>query len=63
MKQYATWRKDKPAEEGFSHELISDGLQHWKDKTNADELHTLPYDGVDTLVKAFQRNLKRIPSH
>jgi hypothetical protein len=28
-----------------------------------DELKCLPYPGIDTLLKAFNRNVKRIPHH
>ena len=62
-KQYGFWRKDKPKEPGFSHEIISADFKLISDKTNMDELKCLPYDGVDTLLKAFRRNVKRIPNH
>ena len=51
--QYATWRKDKPAEAGFSHELIS----KYSDKSKLDSLDMWPQgpDGGDikTLSQAF----------
>ena len=62
MKQYASWRTDKPAEDGFTPELVSLDLNHFNG-TNADELNTYPFEGVDTMIKAFRRNLKRLPQH
>ena len=43
--EYAYWRKDKPAEPGFSHELIST----YSDKNNLDTLDSWPKgpDGTD----------------
>jgi len=61
---YATWRTDKPKEEGFSHELISVDSKFLVERgSNLDELEGLPFEGVDTLVKAMQRNVQRIPNN
>ena len=61
--QYATWRKDKPAEAGFSHELIS----KYSDKSKLDSLDMWPQgpDGGDikTLSQAFQILAQRLPNH
>jgi len=48
---YAYWRTDKPKEEGFSHELISDDTADFLKLSNTDidtlEGNLVP--GVDTL--------------
>lgn len=62
MINYSYWRTEKPKEQGFSHELISNDLKDFPN-TNPDELMTLPFEGIDTLYKALKRNLKRIPNH
>jgi len=58
---YGQWNLDKPKEPGFSHELISSFFDQIKDKTTVDELKDLPFPGVDTLLKAFQKNVKEMP--
>lgn len=59
---YATWRTDKPKEDGFSHELISVDSNHLVENgSNLDELYGLPFPGVDTLLKAFNKNVAEIP--
>ena len=60
---YGYWRTDKPKEEGFSHELISSDTAKILDQTDLDTLEALPNPGVDTLYKAFKRNLDRIPNN
>ena len=60
QRKYGFWRTDKPKEPGFSHELISCDYEQIKDKTSMDELECYPA-GVNTIVKAFERNVKRIP--
>lgn len=61
---YGTWRTDKEKDPGFSHELISSDSKYLIEKgSNLDELDGCPFDGVDTLYKAMQRNLERIPNH
>lgn len=60
---YATWRTDKAKEPGFSHELISTDTMDILDKTNLDSLEVLPGVGIDTLYKAFQANLKKMPDN
>ena len=61
--QYAYWRKDKPAEPGFSHELIS----VFSDKNNLDTLDMWPKapDGTDikTLSQALDILSRRMPNH
>ena len=56
-KQYGYWRTDKAKEPGFSHEIISADFEKIKSETTVDELKCLPYPGVDTLYKAFKRNV------
>ena len=53
---YGYWRTDKKIEPGFSAELISCDT-----KGDLDDLNAWPYDGVDTLLKAFDRTVERIP--
>jgi long-subunit acyl-CoA synthetase (AMP-forming) len=60
---YGYWRTDKEKEPGFSHELISCDSAAILDKTDLDTLEVDPYPGVNTLFKAMERNLKRIPDH
>ena len=61
--QYAYWRTDKPKEEGYSHELISSDSAKILDKTDLDTLEAIPYEGVDTILKGFKRNVERIPNN
>ena len=60
---YGVWRKDKPAEPGFSHELISPLSKNILGQTDLDTLDAVAYPGVDTLYKAFKRNVERIPNN
>lgn len=60
--QYAYWRTDKPKEEGFSHELISCETKKILDKTDLDSLHAHQVEGVDTIYKSIQMNLKKWPN-
>jgi hypothetical protein len=57
---YGYWRKDKEAEPGFSHELISSDSEMILHQTDLDTLEALPFPGIDTLYKAFKRNVQRI---
>mmetsp|Transcript_4415 Transcript_4415/g.7501 ORF Transcript_4415/g.7501 Transcript_4415/m.7501 type:complete len:185 (-) Transcript_4415:1610-2164(-) len=59
---YGYWRSDLPKVDGFSHELISSDFKNVEDRTTVDELMALPYEGIDTVYKALQRNLERIPN-
>ena len=59
--KYGYWRADKKAEPGFSAELISCDTKEILGETDLDTLEAWPYEGVDTLLKAFLRNAKRIP--
>ena len=43
--KYAYWREDKPAEAGFSKELISAKFDDYKNVTTMDELNTWPDGG------------------
>jgi hypothetical protein len=52
---YGYWRTDKPKEDGFSHELISSDTKNILNVTDIDTLVAWPYEGVDTLLKAFKR--------
>lgn len=62
-KVYGKWRTDVPKEEGYSHELISiDSYALIKNgQTDLEKLEKLPYPGVDTIFKAMQYNVKRMP--
>jgi hypothetical protein len=52
-RQYGFWRMDKNPQPGFSRELISADFEKIKNTTTMDELEVLPFEGVDTLLKAF----------
>jgi len=56
---YGYWREDVPKEEGFSHEFISSDTDKLVKKTEAtvDTLDGCEHQGIDTLVKAFRRNV------
>ena len=62
---YGKWRTDVPAVEGYSHELISVDSYTLVEqgRANLDTLETEPFPGVDTLYKAMQYNLKRLPNN
>ena len=57
---YGYWRTDKEPEPGFSRELISCDSELILHQTDLDTLEALPFPGVDTLYKAFKRNVQRI---
>ena len=62
--KYGYWRTDKEKDPGYSHELISSDSKFLIEKgSNLDELYAPPFEGVDTLYRALQRNVKRIPNH
>jgi long-chain acyl-CoA synthetase len=54
---------DKDAEPGFSRELISTSTTKILDRTDLDTLEVYDTPGVDTLFKAMQSNLERIPNN
>jgi hypothetical protein len=55
---YGYWRTDKPKEDGYSHELISCDTKFLLERgATLDTLDANPFDGVDTLFKALQRNV------
>ena len=58
---YGKWRLDKEKVPGYSHELISPDALKILYNTDLDELKGLPFDGVNTALKAFRRNVIRIP--
>lgn len=60
---YAHWREDKPAEAGFSKELISADFKNISDRTDMDSLDALAFPGVDTVYKAMQMNKKKWKNH
>lgn len=60
---YGFWRTDKPKEPGFSHELISCDYKLIKHQTSMDELLYFPDPAIDTLLKAFENNCKRMPGN
>lgn len=53
---YARWRQDKPAEQGYSRELISVDLetQYWDDNTNMPPLKKGCYTWLDYFEKIVQ---------
>ena len=61
--QYAYWRTDKPAEPGFSHELIS----NFTNRKEIDTLNMWPKDEdgnvIKTLTQGLQSLEKRLPNH
>ena len=60
---YGYWRTDKPKEDGFSRELISHETQRILHETDLDTLESQRFPGVDTLLKAMRRTLRRIPNN
>ena len=60
---YAYWRTDKAKEDGYSLELVSRESEHILEETDLDTLESQTFSGVDTLLKAMRRNLKRIPNN
>ena len=60
---YSYWRTDKPKEEGFSHELVSIEYKVNAGNIDLDNLEQLMYPGIDTLYKAFYRNVEKMPDH
>jgi hypothetical protein len=61
--KYGFFREDKPAEPGFSKELISMDYKKFESKTTMDELNCWPHEGVDTLIKGLERIEKATPNH
>ena len=60
---YGVWNTSKPKVEGYSHELISPDARNLLYNTDLETMEGLPFDGVDTLLKAFKRNVIRNPDH
>ena len=62
---YGYWRTDKEKEPGFSHEFISCDTEKLIKQTGTtiDALEGNEFEGVDTLLKAFKRNVGLIPNH
>ena len=61
---YGYWRTDKEKVPGYSHELISRDSQVLLDKgDDLDKLDSVEFEGVDTIIKALDRTLERIPNH
>ena len=58
---YGVWRTDKEREPGFSYELISPDAKAILDRTDLDTLDAVAHEGCDTVLKAFQRNVDRMP--
>ena len=56
---YSQWRLDKPKEDGWSHELISNDYALVKDQTGLDELLVLPKAGHRTVLAAFKDNVAK----
>ena len=44
-------------------ELVSRESEHILEETDLDTLESQTFSGVDTLLKAMRRNLKRIPNN
>ena len=63
--RYGYWRTDKPAEEGFSPEFISYDTESFCQRTGAtlDTLYGVEDPQVDTLFKAFKKNIQLRPQH
>jgi hypothetical protein len=59
---YGAWRTDIPREDGYSPEMISADFHKVQGTTTMDKLEYF-HEGCDTLYKAFERNVKRIPNH
>jgi long-subunit acyl-CoA synthetase (AMP-forming) len=60
---YGYWRTDKEKEPGFSHELISSDAKFLVERgATLDDLYALPFEGIDTLYKAMQRNIEKFPN-
>ena len=57
---YSSWNDNVPQEPGFTKEMISSDTPPSAD---LDSLEMLPFPGVDTLSKAFQRTVSRIPNN
>ena len=57
---YGTWRTDIPREPGFSPEMISADFPKIQGSTDLDKVEYF-HEGCDTLFKAFERNVQRIP--
>ena len=58
--KYAYWREDKPKDPGYSHELIPFDFDDFKDEglgNGLDKMETLPYPGIDTIIKALDRQV------
>ena len=58
---YGVFRRDKPKQPGFSHELISPDFWFIQDQCDIDSLDALAYPGVDTLYKAMHRHAALTP--
>ena len=59
---YSAPDTSKEKEEGFSHEYVSVDSKYVVEKgADLDSLQALQYEGVDTLYKAIQRNVKNMP--
>ena len=59
---YGIWREEKEREDGFSHELISPDTRFIMDQTNLDSLEAYRHKDVDTLLKAFKKNVQDTPN-
>lgn len=59
--KYGYWRTEKPKEEGYSHEIISCHFNKIRPKVDLDSLETLPFPKIDTILKAFERNVNLSP--
>ncbi len=59
---YGHWDMDKPQEPGYSREMIAHDAQNILDRCTVNDLYALPFEGIDTLYKGFQRNVQRIPN-
>jgi hypothetical protein len=58
--KYAYWNDKKEQMKGFSKELLSYDIP---EGTNLDTMETFNYEGVDTIRKAFDRTVQRIPNN
>ena len=61
MITYGYWRTDKAREMGYSNELISSHFDKIAHLTDMDNLEAYPPGDIDTILKAFEQNVKRNP--
>lgn len=58
--KYAYWNDKKAQEPGYSKELLSYDIP---EGTDLETMKTYNFEGVDTILKAFNRTVSRIPNN